>query len=335
MPQDQDSSTDREACGISDQPIVVYPETSTIGTTIEVSGGISMEYPGDQFMVEVRLGGNQGQLVYDRTITLDPNCEFAFNLVSESGDQAGRYRLLVKDASGLIYAAVDFWLEEEQAAEQPAEQGAGLDCASDEYFRAGVNFKDALEYWFGQIDDYWAANFEEYFDYRFEGGAYDRPSLVFTPDPPQCDDGRGYSAQYLSNFNVVSGEMTVNEVRFDGPAFMDEYLEWREAVPLVVLSHEFGHVLQVQSGLVNPGSPDGLGSQAELQADCFAGAYLQHLDNQGRITGAAMQQALEFHSQSGDLEGTNIPHGTSSERLNAIYTGLEGGTEACLFFYTP
>ncbi len=96
------------------------------------------------------------------------------------------------------------------------------------------------------------------------------------------------------------------------------------------LSHEWGHVLQIQAGAAVDISRDagGLPVDAELQADCFAGAWSSERGN------------ADFDALIADVESTGDPagvalhdpeaHGTADERRAAYELGLDEGPSACV-----
>ena len=308
----------------------VSPRNGALDTFFNVTVKGASTYQGDQLYLYVR--NPDGNHLYTTGIDIDEKCtgQSEITLMFEDEVKPGLYTLLlVKPVENKNIATTTF----EIVAEAASADTAIADCGSDEYNRSALEFNKLLTYWFGEIDFYWLSTFDQYFTYRFPNGGYYSPRLLINPSPTFCDDSEGYNAQYLSNFNVTTGAMTVNEIRFDGPAFMDSYLEWREVVPLVVLSHEFGHVVQIQGGLIQPTSP--AGKQGELQADCLSGVFLEYAFEQGMFSPLMLEQAIKFHGESGDVEGTGIQHGSSTERSNALVTGIERGTPACLANYKP
>jgi uncharacterized protein len=97
-----------------------------------------------------------------------------------------------------------------------------------------------------------------------------------------------------------------------------------------VLSHEWGHHIQWQ---VDTGVATTL--EAELQADCFAGAYLSHAQSMGLVSPEAVSMALSLTQGAGDvwfLLPTDAPeHGNKAERALAFMSGMNGGVAGCGF----
>lgn len=101
----------------------------------------------------------------------------------------------------------------------------------------------------------------------------------------------------------------------------------------IIVAHEFGHHVQdeimVQFNANNPGTqvtpPNG--KNKELIADCFAGVWAASAYYQGILEAGDFEEALSALGAIGD-EGTSTdPHGTPSERQQALvsgYSGIEG-----------
>jgi len=97
-----------------------------------------------------------------------------------------------------------------------------------------------------------------------------------------------------------------------------------------VLSHEWGHHIQ---GLTDTGVTTTL--EAELQADCFAGAYMSHAEDAGLVSPESVSMALSLTQSAGDvwffLPDDAPEHGNKSERALAFMTGMNGGLADCGF----
>ena len=106
------------------------------------------------------------------------------------------------------------------------------------------------------------------------------------------------------------------------------YNQIGDAWVYLIIAHEWGHAIQARL------NSDLVSVQAELQADCFAGAALQ---------GAADDRVLAF--EPGDAEElaqtlaavaddypwtTERDHGNVQQRTQAFSTGATGGVTACI-----
>ncbi len=110
------------------------------------------------------------------------------------------------------------------------------------------------------------------------------------------------------------------------------------AVPLV-MAHEWGHGIQDRAE--NDFQADVL---KELQADCFAGAWVGYVANEGdpdiKVRGGNLDQAmtamLEFRDPVGTASDEQGAHGSGFDRVTSLQAGFEGGPETCApYFDTP
>jgi predicted metalloprotease len=97
-----------------------------------------------------------------------------------------------------------------------------------------------------------------------------------------------------------------------------------------VLSHEWGHHIQwqVDTGVTTV-------EEAELQADCFAGAYMRHAEDIGLVSPGAVSLALGLTQSAGDVSivmpHEEAVHGNKAERALAFMTGMNGSLSDCGF----
>jgi predicted metalloprotease len=99
----------------------------------------------------------------------------------------------------------------------------------------------------------------------------------------------------------------------------------------VVLAHEWGHAIQVRADVKR--RPVTL----ELQADCFAGAWVRHVVKDG-VKGLSVSTAQLDHSLAGILALRDEPgslasdpnaHGSGFDRVGAFQDGYEGSAKTC------
>jgi len=127
---------------------------------------------------------------------------------------------------------------------------------------------------------------------------------------------------------------------------------------LYVLAHEYGHHVQQITGIFdrypnNGSGPDSNGVRTELQADCFAGAWVADLSQQVDENGVPFMQApteteirdaLDAAAAVGDdniqrqsggaVNPESWTHGSSEQRQRWFDTGYQHGARSCDTFST-
>lgn len=100
----------------------------------------------------------------------------------------------------------------------------------------------------------------------------------------------------------------------------------------IVLAHEWGHAIQARAGQVNQPSV-----YRELQADCFAGAWLGRIHDQGKdllkLTEDELSKALaailQLRDQPGTAPSNPAAHGSAFDRVGALQDGYANGLSRC------
>ena len=167
------------------------------------------------------------------------------------------------------------------------------------------------------IDDFWA---------RALGDRYVRPSVY----PAYEQNGPGTCGpQPLPRRNAVycsAGHF----VSWDESGLLRPYYErGGDMAVAFVLAHEWGHAAQALMRIDFPRT-----IYAELQADCFAGAFARDVDQQGYLEEGDVEEALRAIFEVADPE--DIPwtapgaHGTFEQRAQYFEYGRENGAQACV-----
>jgi predicted metalloprotease len=175
--------------------------------------------------------------------------------------------------------------------------------------------QSAAEQIAGDIDAFWAAEFAE------RGIPYSSPrlELVSEPGTELC----GFIDTYFAPAGYCAPSQTLTvSTGFVSPDAV--------SVLLPLLSHEWGHHIQ---NLTDTGVETAM--EAELQADCFAGAFTAFAVESDWINPVVAALALQLTQMSGDV-WWQVPfdeaiHGTKADRAIAFMTGQSGGLEACGF----
>jgi predicted metalloprotease len=163
------------------------------------------------------------------------------------------------------------------------------------------------------VDAWWSAEFAA------RGLPYTSPRLELVSEPGTeiCD--------FMDVFYAPAGYCSTNQTITVSTGFVspDDV-----AVLLPLISHEWGHHIQ---NLTDTGASTPL--EQELQADCFAGAFIAFAADSDWISPVVAAMALQLTQSAGDVwwEGTfdEAIHGTKADRAIAFMAGQSGGLEAC------
>ena len=178
------------------------------------------------------------------------------------------------------------------------------------------------------LQNFWGEQFPKLYDKDFKpvgGGLY-----ALTPDSesgPEC----------ASNYGDVAGNAFYckldDSVAWDASGLLpDLQTKYGDFVIPIVLAHEFGHAVQQRSGYFDQNK---LTVSSELQADCFAGAWSKHAqdDKVFDVNAADLDRALAGILDLRDSPGTNVQdpsaHGSGFDRVSAFQDGFDNSVEKC------
>ena len=163
------------------------------------------------------------------------------------------------------------------------------------------------------LDAWWSAEFAA------RGLTYISPRLEIVSEPGTefCD--------FIDVYSAPAGYCPTNQTITISTGFVSP-----EAVSVLLplLSHEWGHHIQ---NLIDTGAYTPL--EQELQADCFAGAFIAFAAESEWISPVVAAIALQLTQSAGDVwweaPFDESIHGTKAERALAFMAGQSGGLEAC------
>jgi predicted metalloprotease len=178
------------------------------------------------------------------------------------------------------------------------------------------------------LQAFWADHFPKLYheDYKpVEGGLY-----ALTPESesgPAC----------ASSYDDVAGNAFYckldDSVAWDSTGLLPELKKkYGDFVIPIVLAHEFGHAVQRRSGFFDQNK---LTVSSELQADCFAGGWSRHAQDDGvfKVNAADLDRSLAGILDLRDSPGTNVQdpsaHGSGFDRVSAFQEGYDNGVEKC------
>ncbi len=184
------------------------------------------------------------------------------------------------------------------------------------------------------IQAFWTAAMPDVYGQPYEAIPTDRvyPYSSSNP-PPNCDDGGQTRAPYDevagNAFYCSNGDFVAYDEEGLLPELRSNFGEF--AVGLV-FAHELGHAVQARVGYQPPATV-----YLEQQADCFAGAWAQHVadstDANVHLSKDDLDTALAGLLTLSDPSGTDGAqdgaHGNGFDRVGAFQDGYEGGAATC------
>ena len=241
-----------------------------------------------------------------------------------------------QDLSGIIPTTPQAGTGEESEIAQ-CETGADANADDDCRLAAGSLVLD--EYWTSQMQGYRA------------------PQLVIVDG--QTGTACGTASNQTGPFYCPPEETVYIDPTFFGLLRQQFDASAGDLAQLYVLAHEYGHHVQQIAGIMeqhpnNGTGPDSNGVRTELQADCFAGAWVGDMTEQVDDNGVpylqepTQQQIADAINAAGAVGDDHIQqqtggvvnpeswtHGSSEQRQRWFEEGYRGGVSACDTFGVP
>jgi hypothetical protein len=170
----------------------------------------------------------------------------------------------------------------------------------------------------GLLNQYWAADFPQIGTTAYEPIPNERVSAYYPGEAPGLPGGCEVTAAMAASNAIHCGGW----VSWDESWLWEMYQGMGDFAPLMIIAHEWGHYVQASSDY-----PEDYGIRAELQADCYAGAFMRHAHLEARILedgdvqeGLLVFKAIASERPTDPWMDPNA-HGTPEERALAIVTG--------------
>ena len=175
-----------------------------------------------------------------------------------------------------------------------------------------LTYQGAFADLMNEIDAFWAGTFQH------EGVAYAPPNIFVVEQ--ETATGCGVVRPEPNAF-YCGLDRTIYLV----PQFLvEQEQQFGDYAPIAVLSHEWGHHIQILLGVIGPTRKD-----FELQADCLMGAFTRYADEQALLDYGDFLEALSSAIDAGDdvflPEDFPGAHGMAEDRVKALTKGYGGG----------
>lgn len=201
---------------------------------------------------------------------------------------------------------------------------------------AGLSYDEAVETAIAEIDDFWDAHYAALYGTPYT--TVEDVEAVGPGDEVECGGERGTYRDVKGNaFYCPTDDRIVYD---DATLFPALHEQFGGLAVAAVLAHEWGHAVQQRSGFRASGAA---AIALELQADCFAGAWVAHVrlssddpfDVEPPDLHAALSGYLQFRDEPRGAAPVPDAPGTAFDRLNAFQEGFEQGTLRCAAFSDP
>jgi predicted metalloprotease len=240
------------------------------------------------------------------------------------------------DGSARVRAQAEAVVEEvrravEQAKQRRTEQSGAVDrsASADGQLRTDTQtefdyeeYSGTLATVFASLEEYWGQELPRSFGVAFTPPAdyvYYRPE---ERSGPRCGTelAPARNAFYCPAGDFIAWDESGLVIPF--------YVRSGDFAAAFVLAHEFGHAMQARLP-----RRERLTILSELQADCFAGAWSRHVQEQGMLEAGDLDEATLAVFSARDLPGTPFTdpraHGSGFERTRAFTDGYKDGTQRC------
>ena len=185
-----------------------------------------------------------------------------------------------------------------------------------------------------ELQSYWAKEFPDLYGDKYQPIPSAR---IIAARPgvkiPACQGHRTVYADVRGNAFYCTKS---NFIAYDDVALMPRLAKTFGTFSVaLVLAHEWGHAIQDRAG--NDGEQT---VYLEQQADCFAGAFLEHVAENGNALTlkpgdleASLGAMLLLRDAPGQSAADPSAHGSAFDRIGAFQDGYESGAEKCKTYF--
>ena len=183
------------------------------------------------------------------------------------------------------------------------------------------------------VEAFWEQTYPEVYGEPYtalEGGFWTYGPDTAPEDLPPCDDVPAYEDIAQNAFYCPSADLIAWDREALIQPFIDEFGSFAAAI---VMAHEFGHAIQGRTGDIDT-LP---GVVSELQADCFAGAWVARVADGGSDNfeaetdqlDAAVAGLIEIRDAPGSDPDDPAAHGSGFDRVSGFSDGFSDGAARC------
>jgi predicted metalloprotease len=198
-------------------------------------------------------------------------------------------------------------------------------CPGDPENKNGVYDTDGCPDTINNLIDDVANDLNTYWDDVLSNSGYDyagpqRFRAYTEPIRTACGPAELNNAFYCGGDHSIYYDISFLEVQLK---------TFGDMAPVIVIAHEWGHLVQANLGLLGG---QFLSIQTELQADCLAGAWTLHTDEEGFLESGDIEEGATALFNAGDVD---LPwfdpqaHGSPDQRVDNFFQGYDKGPAVC------
>jgi predicted metalloprotease len=197
--------------------------------------------------------------------------------------------------------------------------------------KAQPSYRVSVETAIADVQAYWADTFPDLYGERYQPVPRDR---VIAARPgvriPRC---QGQRLRYRDVSGNAAYCSVSNYIVFDDVGLMPDYYDRFGSFAVgLVFAHEWGHAIQDRAGFFGQVPP----VIAELQADCFAGAWTGDVADEPQEVSyrpgdleSAVAALIELRDSPGSSPDDPDAHGSAFDRVGAFQDGFLEGPARC------
>ncbi|HXY94985.1 MAG TPA: neutral zinc metallopeptidase [Acidimicrobiia bacterium] len=212
----------------------------------------------------------------------------------------------------------------------PAQAASGGSSSS-----SSASYEQVLSAAITELQRYWTTEFPKLYDHPYQ--PIPKSRIIAARPGVKIPSCQGHHTVYSDVKGNAFYCMKSNFIAYDDASLMPQLAEtFGNFAVALVLAHEWGHAIQDRAG--NDGEKT---IYLEQQADCFAGAFLDHVATSGNVLHlkpgdleASLGAMLMLRDAPGESASDPSAHGSAFDRIGAFQDGFEQGPEKCASYFT-
>src|SRR3954447_10377781 len=210
-------------------------------------------------------------------------------------------------------------------------------AASSSSSSSALPYQKVLTAAIAELQAYWADEYPDLYGDRYQ--PIPRARIIAARPGVKLPACQGHRTRYADVRGNAFYCLQSNFIAYDDVTLMPRLAETFGTFSVaLVLAHEWGHGIQDRAG-----NGDEQTVYLEQQADCFAGAFLSHVADDGNALElepgdleASLGAMLLLRDAPGKSAADQSAHGSAFDRISAFQDGFESGAEQCAtYFETP